>query len=108
MSLHPGVSQFPKKHREEPYKLVEGHFMWLILFDLFHSWFDKLTTNGINQRFPKYRQTAPHISILIRRDFCVRKDVVAKHQNPSPQRYCQAAPMASKSVPVRMERPVLA
>jgi len=25
----------------------------LILFDLFPSWFDKLTTNGINQRFIK-------------------------------------------------------
>jgi hypothetical protein len=25
----------------------------LILFDLFYSWFDKLTTNGINQRFFK-------------------------------------------------------
>jgi hypothetical protein len=35
MSLHPGVSQFPKKHREEPYKiLVEAQP------------FDRLRVNG--------------------------------------------------------------
>jgi len=39
MSLHPGVSQFPKKHREEPYKLVEG------LLDSRRG-FDRLSPNG--------------------------------------------------------------
>jgi hypothetical protein len=34
------------------FALVEGHFKRLILFDSFHAWFDKLTTNGINERFP--------------------------------------------------------
>ena len=34
--------------RPEP---VERHCNLLMVFDLFRSWFDKLTTNGINQRF---------------------------------------------------------
>ena len=33
-------------------ELVEGFFVTLITMGLFHSWFDKLTTNGINLRFP--------------------------------------------------------
>jgi hypothetical protein len=43
MSLHPGVSQSPKKHREEPYKPVEAcpePAEWGLCFD-------KLSTNEL-------------------------------------------------------------
>jgi hypothetical protein len=44
--------------RPEPFgcaqeSLVEGHFRTLILSDLFVSWFDKLTTNGIKRFLSK-------------------------------------------------------
>jgi hypothetical protein len=32
--------------------MSKGIFKQLIQHDLFRTWFDKLTTNGINQRFP--------------------------------------------------------
>ena len=37
-------------------ELVEGFCNRLIGMNLIHSWFDRLTTNGLNQRLPKIPQ----------------------------------------------------
>ena len=48
--------------RPEP---VEGLCYGLIVIDLIHSWFDKLTTNGLNLRFPRQRLSGQRGSTLL-------------------------------------------
>ncbi len=42
-------------------ELVEGICYGLIVIDLIRSWFDKLTTNGLNPRFPNTFRADPAV-----------------------------------------------